>query len=323
MKVVGLDVGYGYVKLYADGVRKKFPSSVSRDTSYLLDRTGHVKFNGSEFVVGGEGVDLRSDDYPFTEEYKALVLYALSLLFPKEREGEVALALGIPPGLKSEENRKRLMSRFRRKFEFEVEGRKLTINVPVVRVYLQGWGGYRDYTYTLELKKVKEHFVPSIFSDWGFRTIDTIILDERIERGDVVLKPRLPHATPTISKGVSYLLDIYKSLLRERKGVNVEDTRRAERLFIAGRYPEERKEALGIWKKDVLRTILSTYSGEVPDLERLVIFGGGANLVEEEVRKIRWNGREILVVKLDEFANARGYYKNLKMEMMLKGVSSP
>ncbi len=312
MKIVGLDVGYGYVKMYADGgERKMFPTMISRDTTGILDKTGYIRFNGSEFVVGKGGVDVRSDNFPFTDEYKALVLYSLSLLFPNENEGTVALALGVPPKLRRK--KEELVKRFKRKFEFEVEGRRFRLNIPEVQVYLQAWGGYRDYIYTLELKKMKSHLVPAIFSDWGFYTIDTIVYTEIGEE----LKPKLPYR-PTLSKGVSHLLSIYSSLLQDR-GEYVEDIRRAEKLFRAGKFPEERKKALEIWKSDVLNTILNEYSREAPDAERVVIFGGGANLVESDFR-VRWENRDILVVKIDEFANARGYYKSIKRRL-LNGVA--
>ncbi|WP_457601560.1 ParM/StbA family protein [Hydrogenivirga sp.] len=310
MKVVGLDVGYGNVKMYADGgERRIFPTMISSDTTGLLDEKGRIRFNGSEFVIGREGKDMRSDDFPLTDEYKALVLYSLSLLFPNESEGVVALALGVPPKLRSTKVREEIRKRFRRRFEFEVEGRKFKLTIPEVQVYLQGWGGYRDYIYTLELKKVKSHVVPAIYSDWGFYTIDTIIVTERMGE----LKPELPHR-PTLSKGVSRLFEIYSSLLNDR-GEYIEDLRRAEKLFRAGKYPQERKKALDIWKSDILSTILNEYSREVPDLDRIVIFGGGANLVEHDF-KLRWGDRDILVVKTDEFANARGYYKSLKRELL-------
>ena len=206
------------------------------------------------------------------------------------------------------------MRRFKRKFAFEVEGRKFRLNIVEVQVYLQAWGGYRDYIYTLELKKIKSHLVPAIFSDWGFFTIDTIVYTEI--GGE--LTPKLPHR-PTLSKGVSYLFGIYSSLLQDR-GEYVEDIRRAEKLFRAGKFPEERKRAVDIWKSDVLNTILNEYSREAPDVERVVIFGGGANLVESDF-KIRWENREVPIFKLDEFANARGYYKSLKRRLLRKGSS--
>lgn len=302
---VGVDVGYGYTKIYAGrSLRFKFPSLVSADTGELLDKTNVVRFNGSEFVVGIGSKDLRSDDFPFREEYRALLYYAIAHLLEKTHAKEVVVGLGVPPVFRSK--REEIRKKLAKKVEVEVSGKKYSFLLKPV-VFLQGWGGYIDHIYTLEGRYVKENDVPAIYSDWGYYTVDTIVT-RRVwtAEGERVI-PSLPeHESPTIKKGVSSLYQLYSRLVADKEGLVVPDLRTAEKMFLQNRYPHLIKKAVEIWKREVLDEILSRYRESAHQIEKIVVFGGGANFIEEDLRV-----EDYPVIKLDEYANARGYFKAL------------
>lgn len=308
MLMVGVDVGYGYTKVYWKGGRFKFPSLVTSDTTTVLEEKNLVRWNGREFYVGAGRKDLRGDNFPFTEEYQALLYYGIVQVMKKEPVEKVVVGLGVPPIFKS--RREEVKKFHRRTVEVWVGGVKYRFQVEPV-VFLQSWGGYVDHIYTLEGKYLKENNRPAIYSDWGYYTIDTIVAVPVWEGGEEKVVPRLPQAeSPTIKKGVSTLFHLYSSLVAERGGPVFPDLRTAERSFLQNKFPEERRKALEIWKREVMEEVLTRYEEEVHGLEKVVIFGGGATFVEGDL-SLRWKDRTVEVIRLDEFSNARGYFKAL------------
>ncbi len=301
--LLGIDVGYGFTKVYGKGVRFKFPSLLSANVGDVLDTTNIIRFNGSEFVVGVGSKDIRSDEFPFTPEYKALLYFAIVQVLKKYPAQEVYVGIGVPPVFKS--MRDELKRELSRKVSVDVGGVKYSFLLKTV-VFLQGWGGYIDHIYNLEGRYLKDNDRPAIYSDWGFYTIDTIIT-KRVWSGEGErIVPSLPESSPTIKKGVSTLYQIYRKLVADKYGIAIPDLRTAEGMFLSGKYPEEARKATRVWKQEVLEEILARYKEEVFGLEKIVVFGGGANFIEEDFR-----AGELPVIKLDEFANARGYFKAL------------
>lgn len=305
---LGVDVGYGYTKVYGRKWRFKFPSLVTANTTTILDEKNMVRWNGREFYVGTGKKDLRSDRFPFTDEYRALLYFAIAQVLADNPAEKVVVGLGVPPVFK---NRREEIRRFhRRTVEVSVGGKKFRFQLEPV-VFLQSWGGYIDHIYSLEGRYIGENNTPAIYSDWGFYTIDTIVAVPVWEGGEEKVVPRLPESeSPTIKKGVSTLFQLYSSLVAERGATVFPDLRTAERAFLQNKFPEEKRKAVEIWKREVMDEILSRYEEEVHDLGKVVIFGGGANLIEGDF-KLRWKERTVQVIKLDEFANARGYFKAL------------
>ena len=313
---VGVDVGFGYTKVYWKGGRFKFSSLLTADTTTFLDEKNIVRWNGREFYVGAGKKDLRSDNFPFTDEYRALLYFALAQVLSKHPADRVIVGLGVPPVFKNK--REEIRKFHKRNVEVVVGGKKVRLNIEPI-VFLQSWGGYIDHIYSLEGRYLRENNTPAIYSDWGFYTIDTIVAVPIWDGGEEKVIPKLPESeSPTIKKGVSTLFQLYSSLVAER-GTAFPDLRTAERAFLQGKFPEERKRAVSIWKKEVLEGILSRYEEEVFNLEKVVIFGGGANIIERDFR-IRWKSKDIQVIKLDEFANARGYFKALPSVIKKEGM---
>lgn len=303
MKAVGVDIGFGYTKVYGDKGKESIPTLVAPfSKGEALTEEEIVEFDGKTFLIGSRYVDLRGTEFPFTDEYRAMLYYAL-----RNYEGEVLVGLGVPPswGAKREEIEKLYSGKH--KFYYKDKQRELNLKV---KVFLQGWGGYIDYIYNLEGGYQEERDVPAIYSDWGFYTIDTIVTERAFVNGKWVVKPRKPEDA-TIPKGVSRLLEILKIILEE-EGVFLPDLRLLEHYLLSGtRYKKEIEEAKKRWISEVVSELQRKYEKYIPYVEKIVIFGGGANLVGE-LFEMKFGEKKVPVTKLDQFANARGYYKFLK-----------
>jgi len=301
--VVGVDIGFGYTKVYGSEKKEKIPTFVAPfSMSEALTEEEVIEFDGKTYLIGSRYVDLRGTEFPFTDEYRAMLYYAL-----RNYDGEVIVGLGVPPswGAKREDIEKLYSGRHK----FYYKGKLKELNLKV-KVFLQGWGGYIDYIYNLEGGYQEDRDVPAIYSDWGFYTIDTIITERAFVKGRWVVKPRKPEDA-TIPKGVSRLLEILKLILEE-KGIFIPDIRLLETYLVSGsRYRREIEEAKERWMREVVSELQRKYEKYIPYVEKVVIFGGGANLVSDTF-EFAFKEKKVPITKLDEFANARGYYKFLK-----------
>ncbi len=300
---IGLDIGYGYTKVYTKEKQVKFPTLVSADITRAIDTSGYVKFEDKEYWVGIDGRDFRSKNFVLTPQYKALLLYSIASVVDTS-PAVVNVGIGIPPSMKNLKEKIKEMNEGR--IEFQVEDRKYELDIRL-HVFLEGWGGYIDHIYSLDKGYLSKNDIPSIYSDWGYYTIATLVTKKIFKGGLEKVIPSFPKISPTVHKGVSYLYDIYRRLL-ERKGEIIPSIRIAERKFLSGEFPEEREKALNIWKEELVEDVLSNYEEDIYDVEAIVLFGGGASLVEDTFKE---RFPHLKIKRSDDFANARGYYKAL------------
>jgi len=128
MAKLGVDLGYGYTKVYPD--KEKFRSSVYPYTSRygFEEKKGIVEVDGEGFEVGrARSIELRTKRFQGSPEWRALLHYALrSVQLPAK------LVLGFPISLSSKETRKEIERSLVGAHRCVIDGEERDIEISVV-----------------------------------------------------------------------------------------------------------------------------------------------------------------------------------------------
>lgn len=310
--VVGLDVGFGNVKLYSAKGGRKFPTLISPAKGEALGEAEVIRLpSGEEYEIGvlTGAVETRDSRFPLKPEYKAIVYYALRNYGGKR----VALGLGSPINW---DYRGELERIFKGKHVFYYNDKEVVLEI-IPFPFLQGWGGYIDSIYTLDGKYLEKEDVPALFVDVGYYTIDLLITEQVFQGGTFKIRPkRIPGGT--LGVGTS---KFYETLMfqLEKRGERVPSVKLIEFVeegvarnpWDKDKYEEARNVALNLYLSEVraeLEKILSEYEKFI---EKIHVFGGGAKLVEPVLKNF---GKPFSVG--DEYSNARGFYKATKAKLI-------
>lgn len=156
--VVGIDVGYGFVKAVSslDDKPVVFPSLVAPATDEKDVGIGKVRtvfgFEGSNYFCGidaGVSKLVRqtiSRDRLKTSEFKVLFLYALAKLFPKG-QNHIFVATGLP-GAWLKDGQELALS-LTGVFNVKIDGKPVSFHVEKVEPYPQAFGSWVREAFTL------------------------------------------------------------------------------------------------------------------------------------------------------------------------------
>lgn len=332
-KVVGIDIGYGFLKLedgetkikvngkesplvipsvIGDAIELTFEmGSLSKKPS-LRNKIKHlnVKYDGSEYFIGNMAIEQSNTPYRSLSSdrnadivSRLMLLTGLSLL-TTNLEQDFIIVTGLP--VKDFIHYKKLYEKtFVGKHEITVSGITKNLNVEKVIVVPQPYGTFCDGLFkedgTLEDDFSKSH-VGVI--DVGFKTSDFI---------QVKKYNYLDKFSATSSNGMSIIYkDIQKYL--SSKGYEKEDFE-LEDIIREGYWDTldgriDLTEEINKSKKNLVKKIVSEVKSlwkNIPELRYVLISGGGgAFLFEEFMNEL---GDYITLAPNSQFANVRGYKK--------------
>jgi hypothetical protein len=300
MRVMGLDIGFGQVKVVVDDLAFKFPSQIAQFLEGDLSEVPAVEHNGMCYVVGEEATVFRHKLSLSTVEL--LIRYSPVLLkraLLDVGEGEYFVVSGLPPRFRhmGEELSRALQT---------VEGVRKVLVVP------QGAGILED------VKDYVLSYGGALILDIGFNTVD--YLSVRVKGNDVVKE----RGGTIEGLGVKSAVEIFRSLLPAEVGflrnepyVFLVPYFAKGRLTLAGKevfLQEEKAKASKLWTEQIYLRLQEEIGELIKSKPVFVVAGGGAYFLDRSLFE-----REVYIPVAPDFSNARGYYK-LGQEILRRGV---
>jgi hypothetical protein len=300
MRVIGIDIGFGQVKVVSQNLALKFPSQIAQFWEGELSEVPAVEHDGMWYVVGEEATVFRHKLSISTVEM--LIRYSPVLLKRALREigegGEYFVVSGLPPRFRhmGEEFSKALQS---------VEEVRKVVVVP------QGLGILED------IKEFLRQQAGALILDIGFNTVD--YLSVRVKGNDFIKE----RGGTIEGLGVKSAVEIFRSLLPDEVGflrnepyVFLVPHFAKGRVMLAGKeffLHEEKVKASKLWTEQIYLRLQEEIGELIRSKPVFVVAGGGAYFLDRSLFK-----REVYVPVEPDFSNARGYYK-LGLESLKKG----
>ena len=289
MRVLGIDIGFGSVKVYSDELEYKFPTAVAYMPDDEVMEVEKINVGGRYFVVG--------KDVKYVANYKIEIpgvkdLIRWSGVFLKyvlDKFGEFdVIVSGLPP------NAKRHVS------EFEAVLKSVSRDAKI-KVLPQGAGILYDVVNRdASLGEV-------MVVDIGYNTVDCLVA----EKVDGVWKKKRGITIEGfgVMKAVSFMRELFSSrmgLLKNWSVSRLVDAFEVGYIVIDG----DRVDLSGYKAEAVKRyeeVLVSRLKAELGDdfrgIEHVVLAGGGAYYVGE-----KHFGKKVIIPEKPEFSQARGYY---------------
>ncbi len=306
MRKVGVDVGYGWTKVYTSDAMKKLRSSVHPvfvETGLQFSSAPIVEHGGRRYLIGTHrSVDLRRSDFWKSDYFMVLLLHSLSETV-KERE-EVLLATGLPVSYSTPQAREELKERLTGKHRIG----DTYVFIKDVVVTAQSLASLLDYLivrkgtkFEVDRKRREEKV---LVVDIGFYTADIVPYEREV---------LVEEGMRTIELGVSHLYELVLQELQTKEHPAVplteveEIVRRGYAVIRGEKVPVDLTPHKQVWSER-LASILTAHEVELSTYDTILVVGGGATLVDESVF-----GRKVVIPTSPEFANARGYYKLLEV----------
>ena len=290
MTKVGIDLGYGYVKVYPR--EERFRSSVYPHTSRygIEEKKGVVIVDGEVFEVGrARSVELRSKGFQGSPEWRALLYWAL-----RNEVLPVKAVIGLPISLSMKEVREGLENQLRGVHTAVIDGEKKELLIKEVKVVPQGMGVLYDYFIEdgrLIEERTKENIV---VIDIGFYTTDVLVY-----RHGEILEDRCT----SYEIGAGWLYEKIREELKAKYSYPSISLKEVEEYFQRGYFPYEgqkipvnREEKVEELKERLIKE-LRAHEEDLKLADTILWAGGGSLLLG------------VPAVERPEFANARGFFK--------------
>jgi hypothetical protein len=307
-KVLVVDIGRSYTKVFGSGRKSKFQSCYSYpknsfgfDAGLGYSEKSVLEFEGEKYLVGDDAVNTR--DASFLTDTDSIIQYA-PLFLAKALDGRrhecTTLCLGLPLA-DYKDKKDALKSRCRR---YKINGKEY--HFEKVNVYAQGTGPLFEHLH----RHPKDRNICII--EIGFFTVDIILFengqvvdsDFRDDRGINELCKKI-HAWGYNKFGVDVSLAKLQRIVQERslECVSSRYSKHDTELRTALKQLTER------FTHDIVQHIKQRFGQSLKTLDRIVFAGGGANyLIEEHLPVDMVSDKLIYIVKEPEFSNARGWY---------------
>jgi hypothetical protein len=303
--VVGIDIGYGYTKIYSDSVKIVFPTLVSRGvlTGDFGNGNTFITVNNVPYTVGERAKALMGNfkvtkDFVGSPSYYAVLGYALYLL----KEKPSVAVLGLPPSFYDKQTIQNLILNL---YSYDIRGpRGFTVPMPQKIEYIpQGTGIYYSHISNGNADYQKKNVV---IIDIGYYTMDTTLF----RSGEYISE-----AGRSYPAGICLLIDKIKSAYSKKYGSFISDSA-AERLLKSRELTHfgvthtlNTTEIIEGFVTDQLVNIIKDYAIFVKGLQETVdhvlLGGGGAAYLANYIRNIT-------IVDEPQLANAKGFYEYAK-----------
>mgnify|MGYP000895115006 CR=1 FL=1 len=319
--VRAIDVGYGNTK-YIKSIDKKgnmelgiFPSIAPRATangigSSFLDQrdTKIIDINGIPYEVGPDSKDLKRDDdtrvlhdkYIYSEQYKAILLGALSYMNEPVID---LLVMGLPvTGMKYAEDLKKAFTGIQ-----ELDENK-TVDIKKVEVLAQPLGALFDYAFAVDGRFEEMKNETNLVIDPGFLTFDFLVT-----KGTRIIETRSDASPGGMSKvlksmanSISRKMDIsYHDLESIDEGLQKDD----RMIKIFGKPVDLNPfviETLPVLDDAV--TFMKNIVGDGMDIDNIILAGGGAHVWKKRIMN-QYPNHNLILLDNSVFSVVRGFQK--------------
>lgn len=317
MQIVGIDIGYGFLKIANEKEEIIIPSVIGNAIDLTFDM-GHasddiqnlrVKVDGDEYFVGDLAIE--QSDHPFrslstdrTTNVVTKVMFLTSLAILAENdEDEFIVVTGLP--VKDFTMYKEVYTdKYVGTHVIELNGVPKTLHIRNVVVVPQPYGSFCDGLFDQE-GNVDEDFAANHVGiiDIGYGTSDFI---------QVKNYRYLEKFSSTSTNGISSVYREVANYLSTHHAIHKEDfeleqiVRTGELRIRGGRIDisEPLKAAKSSLAKKVGNEIKSIWSN-LPEVSLIIIAGGGGALLYDELVEIL--GDDIVLAQDSQLANVRGY----------------
>jgi hypothetical protein len=289
MRVLGIDIGFGSVKVYSDGVEYKFPTAVAYMPSDEVSEVERVNVGGQYFVVGRDVKYVASHKIEIPDIRDLIRWSGVFLKYVIDRFGEFdVIVSGLPPSARGYVS------------EFEAVLKSVSRDARV-KILPQGVGILYDVVSRDE--SLEEVMVVDI----GYNTVDCIVAEKaegvwRKKRGITIEGLGLMKAVLLMREQFSSRMEFLKNWSVSRlvdmfeAGYVVVD---GERVDISG----YRAEAVRRYEEVLVGRLKAELGDDFRGVESVVLAGGGAYYVSD-----KYFGKRVIIPEKPEFSQARGYY---------------
>lgn len=323
--IVGIDLGFGRVKVSAPGYRASFPAVVAEPGAFS-EQDGLVEWESERFLVGEAALNevhhryaARVDKVTTTEEMIKF-LAALALVADHFDTRHLTVATGLPPShYRDPELKQQMIDRLTGTFTFRFQGRRYAIEVEKVTVDPQAGAALYDYlllddgtpdSSNADLLDERTKVV-----DPGHRTTDIALMRGR----KAALGGR---SLLTVDQGVWNVLEETSRLLQSEYRVHLSPAaidallHTGEELRIHGN-AVPLSALVSQAAKPIARSIVThvlRHSGDVRLWDQALLVGGGMRvfrrILQEEL------GVPLRPSREPDFSNANGFFKR-QLELWL------
>jgi hypothetical protein len=289
MRVLGIDIGFGSVKVYSEGVEYKFPTAVAYMPDDEVMDVERVNVGGGYFVVGRDVKYVASYKIEIPGVKDLIRWSGVFLKYVLDKFGEFDVVVsGLPP------NAKRHVS------EFEAVLRSVSREAKI-KILPQGVGILYDVV-------SREAFLSEVMVvDIGYNTVDCLVA-EKVE-GVWKKKRGITVEGFGVMKAVSFMRELFSSKMEFFKNWSVSRLVEAfevgyvvvdgERVDLSG----YKAEAVKRYEEVLVGRLKAELSDDFRSIESVVLAGGGAYYVSD-----KHFGKKIMKPEKPEFSQARGYY---------------
>ena len=336
-KLVGIDLGYGQIKVMTKDFQIRFLSAVGTPVSdfsktsaitsekELIDSLA-ITYEGQKYYIGHNAlVNTRNGKMTLRQnkadviDNKIKLLTTLALLIPEnENYGEFEIITGLPVlEFKGQcEILKDTIINNNRPFECKMhygnkEVMKL-IKINFVKVISQGEGAFYDFVLNKsgELISGREDDVAGMIMvvDAGYRTTDIVTM----ENGRYI-EP----LSDQLNKGVNQMHQEILRLIMEKLNIKKE-LREMDNIVRSGELFHNMKtykvndiiaQAAKPFAEDIVENLYTITNDQLGGMQHVILTGGGAELIYPYVKKALNGIIEVSIMEDAEYCNANGYYK--------------
>lgn len=319
MRTVGIDIGYGFLKLYDGSTNFILPSVIGGAVDLTFDMGGGasgitpsnltVEVDGEKYFVGELAVE--QSEHPYRSlsvdrttdtVTKVMFLTGLGLLSEHSVESFVVVTgLPVKDFLMYKQT---YVDNFTGTHEIVINNVKKIIHIDKIVVVPQPYGAFCDGLF-LEDGDVDEDFAKNHVGiiDVGYKTSDFIQVKNYryLER----FSSTSANGISSVYRDISNYLSTHHSIYKE--DFELEDIIKNGELRIRGGaidISEPLREAKRSLAKKVGNEIKSLWSN-LPEVGLIIIAGGGGALLYEDLTDIL--GNDIVLAHNSQLANVRGY----------------
>lgn len=317
MKVVGIDIGYGFLKVTDGESNFVIPSVIGNAVELTFDmgKSGKnlhnisIEVDGEEYFVGELAIEqsghpYRSLSVDRTTDTVTKVMFLTSLAMTTEHEMESFTVVTGLPVKDFVMYKQTYIDKFTGTHEIVFNGEKRTLHIDKVIVVPQPYGSFCDGLFTEE-GEIDEDFAENHVGiiDIGYGTSDFI---------QVKNYRYLERFSSTSANGISSIYRDIANYLSTHHSIHKEDFEleaiiRSGELKIRGGaidISEALKSSKRSLAKKVANEIKSMWSN-LPEVSLIIVAGGGGALLYDELAEIL--GDDIVLAENSQLANVRGY----------------
>lgn len=337
LKLTGLDLGYGQIKILSGDEREKFISAVGTPISSFgrasavvsksellnslsLTWNGQTYYAGHNAIVNTRNGRLTLRQNKTAHEHNIVkFLTSLALLTEEDQEyAEFDIITGLPVlEYKNEaDNLKHVIMNGGKPFVFDFhygpKTVKKTIKINQAVVVSQGEGAFYDFvldkTGNIVEKRAALVSGKVMVVDIGYRTIDIVTMENG--RYIETLSDQLNKGVNTMHQEVLRLIMERMQIKKELK--DMDEIVRTGTLFHNTKEYDINKildDVAAPYAEDIVDNLHIISNDQLGSVNHVIMTGGGAEIVYPFVAKHLKDIVEVSVMDKAEFCNASGYYK--------------